>query len=501
MSPRNNLGDYVSYWAKVKPEDEALVHGDRRISYREFDEWATRIAASLEGLGVRRGDRVAVELLTLPEYVLLYMGIARLGAVMVGVNPLYTAEEAAYLLQVTRPAAVFTAAPFLERLSPALEQAPVPQHVLLAGEADGWLGWEAFLRGASTTRQWTTDADDPVLIVFTSGTTGKPKGAVLSHRSISSNIEVEVQHFGLTSSDRMVLHLPMNHVGGATEMTMGAIIAGATLVVLERFHPQKTLELVQKERVTFLGQVPTMFIMELNLPEFKQYDLSSLKRLAVAGAPTPTEVMRKMMAIAPVVTGYGMTEAAGFVTYTEFDDDPETVAHTVGRIAAEFEMRIGDTDGGEVPAGEIGEVLLRGNCLMQGYYGDAAATREALTCDGWYRTGDMGFVDARGYLTLAGRKKEMFISGGYNVYPPEIEESLSRHPGVLLAACVGVPDSVFGEVGKAYVVPKPGTALDAEELKRFLAERLASYKVPRHFEFRESLAMTALGKVDKKQLK
>jgi len=497
---KKNLSDYVAHWATISPEHEAIVHGDRRISYREFDEQVSRLAGSLDALGITRGDRVAIQLTTLPEYILLYMGIARLGAVMVGINPLYTAEEASYLLEVTRPRLLVSAPPFVERLDNALARVPVDHRVLLGGEAPGWIPWGHFTSLDRGRRQWPTEADDPVLIVFTSGTTGKPKGAVLSHRNIISNIEVEVRHFHLRSSDRMVLHLPMNHVGGATEMTMGAIIAGATMLVLDRFHPQKTLELVQKERATFLGQVPTMFIMELNLPNFQEYDLSSLDRLAVAGAPTPTEVMKRMMEIAPVITGYGMTETAGFVTYTEVKDDPETVARTVGRVAPEFELRVVNPDGQELPAGEIGEVIVRGPCVMQGYYGNEEATGEVIDADGWYYTGDMGYLDDRGYLTLAGRKKEMYITGGYNVYPPEVEEALSRHPDVLLAACIGVPDQVLGEVGKAFIVPRPGRVIEPEALRAYLADRLAEYKIPHYFEFKDSLPMTPLGKVDKKLL-
>ena len=518
---RKNLSDYVAYWAEVSPEREALVYGERRISYREFDQLATRLAAGLEALGVARGDRVAIQLTTLPEYILLYMGIARRGAVMVGINPLYTADEVAYLLEVTRPRLLVSAPPFVERLEQAMARVPVERRVLLGGgpaalggEAPGWMPWEEFVnlgaagggagaaRGpGAVRREWPTDPDDPVLIVFTSGTTGKPRGAVLSHRNIISNIAVEVRHFHLSSSDRMVIHLPMNHVGGATEMTIGAIIAGATMLVLDRFHPQKTLELVARERATFLGQVPTMFIMELNLPDFERYDLSSLERLAVAGAPTPTEVMKRMLRIAPVITGYGMTEVAGFVTYTELEDDPETVCRTVGRAAPEFELKVVGAAGQELPTGETGEVVVRGPCVTRGYYGDEAATREAIDAENWYHTGDMGYLDKRGYLTLAGRKQEMYITGGYNVYPPEVEEALSQHPDVLLAACVGVPDPVLGEVGRAFVVFRPGRAVEAEALRAHLAGRLAEYKIPRYFEFKESLPMTPLGKVDKKLLR
>ena len=496
----NNIADYVAHWASRSPQHEAIIAGERRISYGEFERAVAQTAGALEAAGLKHGDRIAVQSLPTPEYLILYMAAVRLGAVLVGINAQYTADEIGYLLELSRPTIMLAQPIFVERLEQALAKVAVPTRIVIQDQAPGWTGWDAFAAQGQPVSAARTVADDAALIVFTSGTTGKPKGAVLTHRGVLRNIEVEVRRFSLIQSDRVVLHLPMNHVAGATEISIGAIMAGATLLVLDRFHPATTLELVAREKATFLGQVPAMFIMELNLPNFADYDLSSLTRLVVAGAATPAEVMKRMMGIAPVITGYGMSEVGGFVTYTDPRDDAETVARTVGRIAPEFALRVVGEQGQDLPAGEIGDVWIKGECLMQGYFGNAAASREALTADGWYRSGDMGKLDERGYLTLVGRRKEMYISGGYNVYPVEIEDALARHPDLMFSAVIGVPDAVLGEVGKALVVPRPGRTLEAEAVQAFLRSILAEYKIPRVVEVVAQLPMTPLGKVDKKQL-
>jgi fatty-acyl-CoA synthase len=495
----HNLSDYIRHWALHAPEQEAIVFGDERISYAAFEQQVEKTASSLTGFGITRGDRVAIQMLSCPHYFTLYMAIARVGAIMVGLNPQYTAEEAAYILEVSRPKLLVSTPAFVAQLNLALEQVPVPKRLLSEGTSPGWSGWEEF-NALNQGRDWQIDLQDPVLIVFTSGTTGKPKAAVLSHQNIISNIEVEVRQFGLTSKDRMIHHLPMNHVGGATELAIGAFISGATLLVMERFHPEATLELAVREQATFLGQVPAMFIMEMNLPNFDQFDLSSIRLFVVSGAPAQETFVKRLATIAPVLNGYGMSEAAGFVTYTGLNDDADTVAKTVGKAPPEIQLRVVDERGQDLPTGEIGEVCVRGPCVMDGYYANEQATREAFADDKWYRTGDMGFLDIRAYLTLAGRKKEMYISGGYNVYPVEIEEAISKHPDVMLSACIGVTHEVLGEVGKAFVVAKAGHSIDPEELKSFLAKRLAKYKIPEYVEVRENLPLTPLGKVDKKRL-
>ncbi len=496
----NNISDYIRHWATQKPNHEAIVFNDRRITYGEFDRQVDQVAAALQAMGVSRGDTVAIQSTSNPEYLQLYMAIARIGAAMVGVNPQYMPDEILHLLNLSEPKLVVAQVDFVEKLGQAMQGKSVALKVLLNGEAAGWTSWQSFVTGASQFKAVTNQPEDPVVIIFTSGTTGKPKGAVLSHKAIVTNIEAEVKYFSLTGNDRLVSHLPMNHVGGATEITMGAFIAGGTLLLMERFHPQLTLELVQKEKATFLGQVPAMFIMELNLPNFAEYDLSSIRLLVIGGAATPQEVMKKLFTIAPVVTGVGMSEMTGFMTYTRAGDSVDDVARTVGQIADGFEMKLVDEKGNAVPVGEIGEVCFRAPCVMNGYLKNEQATREAIDSEGWYHTGDMGMVDNRQYLTLVGRKKEMYITGGYNVYPVEIEEAISKHPDVLLTCCIGVNDDTLGEVGKAFVVPKGGQSLDKGALREFLSKRLAEYKIPRYFEVRESLPLTPLGKVDKKKL-
>ena len=325
---------------------------------------------------------------------------------------------------------------------------------------------------------------------------------MLTHKNIIDNIAVEIQKFGFHESDRILLHLPMNHVAGATEISIPALMTGATLILMDHFHPVHTLETIAREKATVLGQVPTMFIMELNLPNYSDYDLSSLRVAIVAGAATPPPVMKKMMEMAPtVITGYGMTEVAGFVTYTSPLDDYETIAQTVGSVAPEFELRIVDDHHQELPAGEVGEVAIRGSCVMKEYFQNPQETAAAIDDQGWFYTGDMGKLDHRGYLTLVDRKKDMYITGGYNVYPREIEELISHHPKVALVACLGTADQVLGEVGKAFVVPKPGMALRTEEIIEHCQANLAKYKIPKYVEIRESLPLTPLGKVDKMKLR
>ena len=299
-----------------------------------------------------------------------------------------------------------------------------------------------------------------------------------------------------------MLHLPLSHVGGATELTIPALMLGATLIIMDRFHPVHTLQIIEKERVTLLGQVPTMYIMEFNLPNYADFDLSSLRVAVVAGAATPPPVMVKMMKMAPaVITGYGMTEVAGFVTYTDPQDDPETIALTVGAVAPEFELRVVDDNRRQVPAGEVGEVVIRGSCVMKEYFENPAETAAAIDQDGWFYSGDLGKLDERGYLTLVDRKKEMYITGGYNVYPREVEEQISHHPQVAFVACLGTQDAVMGEVGTAYIVPKPGLELSADEIREHCRQGLAEYKIPKHILIREKLPLTALGKVNKMQLR
>ncbi len=510
------LGDIVADTAQRVPDKEAIVYGDERITWGEFDRRVDYLAKAFLEMGIGRGDRIGIISTTRPEYLETYMAAARIGAILVGFNILYSPAELTRLAAMTEPAAMVVlgraagkdvAAP----LKALFDTMPFVRHYIVIGDGapDGAVAFDD-LTGADrpdqdaalADRRAELEEDDGVLIVFTSGSTGKPKGALLTHRSIIDNIAVEVPKFGCVSDDRVLLHLPMNHVGGATELSIPALMVGGTLVMMDHFHPAETLQMIQDEHITLLGQVPTMFIMELNLPNYADYDLSSLRAVVVAGAATPPPVMAKMLEMAPsVVTGYGMTEVGGFVTYTDPDDDADTISFTVGAIAPEFGLKVVDEDRGEVKTGDVGEVAIRGTCVMKEYFRDPEETAAAIDEDGWFYTGDLGKLDDRGYLTLVDRKKDMYITGGYNVYPREVEEQIHLHPKVAFVACLGTSDDVMGEVGTLYVVPKPGTTLDADEIREHAKQGLAAYKIPKYISIRDALPLTGLGKVDKMKLR
>lgn len=510
------LGAWLADTAARVPQKEALVFNDERVTWAEFDQRVNRLAHTFLEMGIQRGDRIGVISTTRPEYLYTYLAAARIGAILVGFNIVYTPLELTRLANLTRPVAMIVLGQVGEKqiahaLKPLIDSLSFVKHLLVigAGGPAGSLCLNDLLitdrpgqEAALAARASELDENDGVLIVFTSGSTGLAKGAVLTHKNIIDNIAVETRQFGIREDDRLLLHLPLSHVGGATELTVPALMTGATLVVMDHFHPVHTLETIAKERVTVLGQVPTMYILEFNLPNYAAFDRSSLRTVLVAGAATPVPVMHKMMQMAPTtITGYGMTEVAGFVTYTRPDDDAETIALTVGAVAPEFELRVVDDKHQAVAVGEVGEVALRGSCIMKDYFDNPVETASAIDANGWFYTGDVGKLDARGYLTLVDRKKEMYITGGYNVYPREIEEHISHHPGVAFVACLGRKDPVLGEVGAAYVVPKPGVELSVAELEAHCQQGLAEYKIPKYIELRDKLPLTSLGKVDKMQMR
>lgn len=510
------LGDVLSQTAARVPGKEALVFGDERVTWAEVEQRVNRLAKAFLEMGVALGDRIGVIALPRPEYLYVYLAAARIGAIMVGFNIQYTPTELTQLSGITKPVAIVVLDAVGDKqvagpLKPLFDSFEWVKNYLVIGNdvPESAVSLNVLMREdhseqneALKKRKAEVNENDGVLIVFTSGSTGVPKAALMTHKNVIDNIAVETRQFGVVEQDRILLHLPMNHVAGATEVSIPALMTGSTLVFLDRFHPATTLDLIQKEKITFLGQVPTMFIMELNLPNFAEYDLSSLRMVVVAGAATPPPVMKQMMKMAPTVyTGYGMTEVAGFMTYTEADDDAETISYTVGKIAPEFGLKVVDDDREEVPIGEVGEVALKGSCVMKKYFGNPEETAAALDAEGWFYSGDMGRLDERNYLTLVDRKKEMYITGGYNVYPREVEEHISHYPQVAFVAVIGADDEVMGEIGRAFVVPKPGQELASDNILEHCRKGLAEYKIPREIIIRESLPLTALGKVDKMKLR
>jgi len=506
---------YLRKWAEDRPEAEALVFGDRRIDFKTYYDRTCRVARLLLELGVKRGDRVAMLSPARDEYLYVYLATGMMGGIWFGLNPRYTLSEMRYMIQDAQPRILVTVKEHLGRdytpdAKALFDEFPFLEKILVIGEpwGEGSLSFEEESSRERPEREkelegrlTEVEPDDGALIVYTSGTTGQPKGALLSHRNIVRNIEVEVGRLYIGENGTCLVHFPINHVACSTEISIGALLAGARLVLMDKFDPRETLEAVQREKVTMLGQIPTMFLMELALPDFDRYDLSSIRHYVWAGAAAPRPLVERLASMgAGLITGYGLTETTGFVTYTQPDDSLETLAQTAGIVDPAFELRLVDKDRREVPPGEVGEIVIRGDCVMKGYWRRPEATSEAIDSEGWLYTGDLATSDERGAISIVGRSKEMFKSGGYNVYPREIEAVLENHPQVAMAAVIPLPHEIYQEVGKAFVMSRPGSTVTAGELESLCREHLANYKVPKSFEIRPMLPMLPSGKVNRRAL-
>lgn len=518
----NNLVfDHLEKTALHAPEKTAIIYGEQKISYEEFLATSRKLAKLFMQLGVKKGDRIAVLMPNCPEYLYTYLASSMVGAILVGISTRYRGPEIATILNNSRPRVLVMidqhrGVNFPKLLREYIFPEIIPntivhetQKKLKIMKSKAAVFHEFLQRESEITdealskRKQQISPDDGALAIYTSGTLGKPKGTLLTHLNISKAMKVEVREWGLTEEDRILLHLPMTHIGGATETSIAGIIAGSTLVVMDHFHPAEALKIIEKEEVTFLGQVPTMFAMMFNLPDFGSYDLSSVRTCAVAGAPTPPELMEKLFEIGQGVvrTGYGLSETSGLITYTATEDSRDKIINTVGKPPPEFNLKIVDDERKELPLGETGEVAVKGDCVMKEYYDNPAETELVLDNEGWLYTGDMGLIDKEGYLQLKGRKKEIIITGGFAVYPQEVEEKLVKHPLIQQAAVLGVPDPVMGETGKAYIVPLEGAVLKQSEINEHLKEYLADFKIPRQYTFRDSLPLTHTGKIEKRILK
>ena len=517
-----------------QPEHEALVsvHQGRRYSYRGLQLAARQLASALLGLGLERGDRVGIWSHNNAEWVLLQLATAQVGLVLVNINPAYRTAEVEYALNKVGCRALVTMSRFkssdylamLQQLAPewahgqpgALESGQLPHlrsvvWIDVPGQGEevpGLLRFsELMARGRSDDPRLdrlaaTLRPDDPINIQFTSGTTGFPKGATLTHRNILNNGFFIGEAMRLTSADRLCIPVPLYHCFGMVLGNLACLTHGATIVYPnEAFEPLTVLQAVQDERCTGLHGVPTMFIAELDHPRFAEFDLSSLRTGIMAGSPCPIEVMKRVvsdMHLDQITIAYGMTETSPVSCQSRTDTPLDKRVSTVGQVQPHLEVRIADPETGVTLArGQSGELCTRGYSVMQGYWGDEARTREAIDAEGWMHTGDLATMDEQGYVNIVGRIKDMVIRGGENIYPREIEEFLYRLPQVQDVQVVGVPDARFGEELCAWVVLKPGQTLSEDELREFCRGRIAHYKIPRHIRFVEGFPMTVTGKIQK----
>lgn len=511
--------EYIEKWADETPQAEAVVFEDRRITYRELGRLVDDLAMALLDAGVERGDRVALLSMGRPEFFTTYMAANKVGAMWLGLSPKFTLEELRYILRDCEPAVLVALRGYGGRdLGPDLESLardfPFLKKVLVIGEPVA--GTESFgdfvtrdrarLRSALEARAAQVRTDDDALLLYTSGSTGKPKGVVHTHRSILANIAVQSEHLYAADRFRILLHFPINHVAAAVEIGFACIYEGGLCVMMDRFDPAETLRIVERERITILGQVPAMYLMEFGVPGFPETDLSGVQMFAWGGSSPPKLVVDVLAGIAErtgakLLTGYGATEMCGFVTYSSPADDLETLLLGAGRCAPSFELKIVDSDRNELRLGEVGEIAVRGPFLMKGYWNRPDATRAVIDSDGWYYSGDLGRVGRDGTLFITGRKSEMYKTGGENVYPREIEDVIEQLPGVLMAAVVGVRHPLYQEVGHAFVMPHPNQSVAPEDLETHCRRHLANFKVPKNFVIRPVLPLLPNGKVNKMALK
>ncbi|UNK41322.1 AMP-binding protein [Luteimonas sp. S4-F44] len=529
------VGAMLARVAARYPDREALVVPSQsvRLRYRAFDAAVTRLAAGLLALGLEPGDRIGIWSLNRAEWVLMQFASARAGLVLVNINPAYRTHELEYALTRVGCRALVLARAFktsdylglLRELAPELDSAapgalhaarlPELRHVLVLGDGDdvpGTLRFDAVAacddsdaHARLAALQDQLAPDDAINIQFTSGTTGAPKGATLSHRNIVNNGWFVGEAMRLTATDRLCIPVPFYHCFGMVLGNLACVTHGACMVVPgEGFDPLTTLQTVERERCTGLHGVPTMFIAELDHPRFGEFDLSSLRTGIMAGSPCPVEVMKKVverMHMTEVTIAYGMTETSPVSFQTTPDDPLDRRVDSVGRVHPHVEVRIVDKDGAVVPRGETGELQTRGYSVMRGYWGEPARTAEVLDADGWMHTGDLATLDADGYCRIVGRLKDMLIRGGENIYPREIEEFLHTHPAVADVQVFGVPDARFGEEICAWIRLADGATSTADEIRAFCRGRIAHYKIPRYIDFVDGFPMTITGKVQKYRMR
>ncbi|MGW1275375.1 AMP-binding protein [Streptomyces tsukubensis] len=499
------------------PEREALVDvpSGRRWTYAEFGADVDRLARALLGHGVARGDRVGIWAVNCPEWVLVQYATARIGAIMVNINPAYRSHELAYVLRQAGISVLCASqrhktSDYRALVDEVRGDCPGLRSVHYIGDAS----WDALLAAgtgvtdaALADREAALSCDDPVNIQYTSGTTGFPKGATLSHHNILNNGWFVGQSLGYTEKDRICIPVPFYHCFGMVMGNLAATSHGACMVIpAPSFDPGATLAAVAAERCTSLYGVPTMFIAELDHPGFAGHDLSSLRTGIMAGSPCPVRVMERVVAemnMAGVAICYGMTETSPVSTQTRRDDDLERRTGTVGRALPHIEVKIVDpVSGVTLPRGEAGELCTRGYSVMLGYWGEPERTAEVIDSGRWMHTGDLAVMRPDGFVQIVGRIKDMIIRGGENVYPREVEEFLHRHPQIADVQVVGVPDPRYGEEVLACVVPRdPADPPTLDTVTAFCDQRLAHYKIPRRLEIVDAFPMTVSGKVRKVELR
>ena len=500
------IGQVLAEAAGHNAEGDALIsrHQGLRINYRDLEQHAERTARGLWGLGVRPGDRVGMWASTCAEWVYLQVATARIGAVLVNVNPAYRSHELRFVLRKSGMKVIFlfekdARVNYLEVLEEARRHQDLPlAHSVLLGTDS----WAAMIAAGVNPAPLTIGVDDVANIQYTSGTTGFPKGVLLTHRNLVNNAYLVGRALRVTENDRLCAPVPLYHCFGCVMSSLLCMVFRMTIVLpAPQFDARATLEAVQRERCTVLYGVPTMFIAQLEHPEFPSFDLSSLRTGIMAGAPCPIDVMRRVvreMHCPEITIAYGQTESSPVITMSSPDDDLETRVSTVGRAMPETDVKIvGPASGETLEIGERGELCTRGYLVMKGYDNEPDATARAIDSEGWLHTGDLATMRPDGSFHIAGRLKEMIIRGGENIYPREIEEFLHGHPKIADVYVVGLPDERLGETVLAWIKLKAGETCAEEDVREYCRGRIAHFKIPQYIRFVDSFPMTVTGKIQK----
>ncbi len=528
------VGKLLEETAAKYPDREAVVYADRdfRYTYKEFDRLCREAARGFMKLGIDAGEHVAVWSTNTPEWVTAQFATGKMGAVLVTVNTSYRAAELEYLLKQSDSTTLILMEQFkdhsyintLFELCPELndcepgnlqsKRLPKLKNVIVLSDKryPGTYTWsdvvgmkEGVTEEELDARMDTLSPEDVINMQYTSGTTGFPKGVMLTHNNLTNNAFNVAKCMEMTHEDRLCIPVPFFHCFGCVMGTLACVTVGATMVPVQEFNPKAVLKTIEQEKCTAVHGVPTMFIAELNDAEFDNYDLSSLRTGIMAGSNCPIEVMKDVvgkMGVDEVTIAYGQTESSPVITQTRTDDPIELRVSSVGRALPDVEVKIVEPGSNrELPPGEQGELCTRGYHVMKGYYKNPDATREAIDEEGWLHTGDLAVMDENGYFKVTGRLKDMIIRGGENIYPREIEEFLYQHPDVVDVQVVGVPDEKYGEELMAWIILKEGSTVDTEEMREFCQGKISRHKIPRYIEFTDSYPMTASGKIQKFKLR
>jgi long-chain acyl-CoA synthetase len=492
-----NVAQHVERAAAWFPDHPAILFEGRAVSYRELDTRAGRLARALIAHGVQRGDRVALYLPNIPEFAVCYLGALKAGAIAVSINAIFKADEVAFIVDDAGARVLFTTGDLLDQVR--RDDCPSLEHVVVVeGDGRGHPALADWLAAGAPARALDLDRDEPAVLLYTSGTTGVPKGATLSHGNVVFNDYACAHHMGVRQTDRLLCFLPLFHVFGQNAIMNAAFAACATVLLHRRFVPDQVLDSIQRERATMFFAVPTIFI-NLLAADLGRWDLSSIRYEFSAAATMPQEISRRWTERfgRPVYEGYGLTECSPFACYNH---DFRHKFGSVGTAVENVELKILDADGHELPRGEWGEICINGPGVMKGYWGRAADTAAAIR-GGWLRSGDIGTMDDEGYVFIVDRVKDMINVSGFKVWPAEVEQVLYRHPAVREAAIYGVADPVKGEAVKASIVLREGAAATVADVIAYCRERMAVYKAPAEVEFVAELPRSATGKILKRVLR